>query len=141
MINDNEQIKDLALSPILNQQFLRASYYFRDITASGYASLTTETETTIISAVASRYLDLIYVSGSTTSDGAVSVDLRSGTGGSVLDTIVIPGTGVIGNMWHKYDVPLLAAEQATPWTAQVSGDVSNTTITITMVAIKNSKRN
>ena len=138
MIEERDQTN---LNSILEVGNLRSSYFFRDVVATGYATLTRGQEATVLAGVANRFTDLIKVSGSNTSTNAIAVDIRSGTGSGVIDTIVIPGTGVLGNMWHKYDVPLASSEQATAWTAQAnSPDISDSPITITMVAVKSSRR-
>ena len=96
----------------------------------------TVAETTVISAVASVYLDLIYVGGSNTSTNAIRVDLRYGTAGTVIDTLVIPAGNVAEK---KYSVPFPMNATAQPITAQVNqaGEISDSPVTITALAVQN----
>lgn len=111
-------------------------YQVRDLVSTGFATLTRGTETAVISGVDSTLIDVVSITGANTSGAAIRVDIRVGTGGSVIDSLVIPATSVASKTYH---VPLLASEVAQAWTAQTSGvtDQSDSPITITMVGIQN----
>ena len=138
MNNENIQNINTEFSPtsILTQQLLRDSYYFRDIAATGHATLTRGTETTILPAISSRFTDILKLKGANSSVNAIRVDIRSGTGGSIIDSIVLPANDT---REFTFDIPLLASEPNTPWTGQIntSGEVSDSPISITLVAVKN----
>ena len=108
----------------------------RDLISTGSATLTREAESAIIAGVASTLLDLIYVTGSNTSGAAISVDFRYGTGGSIIDSMTIPATGI---SQKQYSIPIPMSEVAQAITAQTTqtGDISDSPITITMLAVRN----
>lgn len=115
---------------------LGVNYHFRDITATGYASLTRGQEATVISGVATEWHDAILVSAANTSTAARSVNIRMATGGGVQDTLTIPaGNTVI----KEYLVPLMQDEQGAAITAQdaTGADLSDSTVTVQIIAIKN----
>lgn len=111
-------------------------YQVRDLIATGSATLTLAQETTILGGVASTLQDVIMVTGANTSGVALRVDLRYGTGGSVIDSIVIPANDVVSK---NYVIPYPMSEVAQAVTAKLnaSGEISDSPITITMIAIKN----
>lgn len=96
----------------------------RDLIQTAYASLTNGTETTLLAGVASTFLDLIYIMGANNSDVAVQVDIRSGTGGSVIMTLEIPANGTAG---VSLPVPLPQEVIAGAWTADMP-DITGTTV-------------
>ena len=108
----------------------------RDLISTGSATLTRGTETTIITAVAATFLDVIFVSGSNTSGNALRVDLRQDVGGSVIDTLVIPATNTAK---INYEVPYPAAATGGAITAKInsSGEISDSPVTITVLAARN----
>lgn len=109
------------------------SYYLRDITATGSATMTRAVETSIISGVAGTFQDLFMVTGANTSSVAIRVDLRYGTGGAVIDSLVIPATNVASK---TFQVPYPMTEKAQAITAQNNvTDMSDSPVTITMLAI------
>jgi len=99
----------------------------RDLMATAYATLSTGTETTLLSAGgAGVYHDLVYVMGANTSDSAIQVDLRDVTAGNVITTIEIPSGGTAG---ISLPVPIPQGNPNNNWTADMA-DVSNTTLYI-----------
>ena len=111
-------------------------YQVRDLISTGSATLVRGTETAVVSAVASTLIDIVTITGSNTSSIAQNIDVRVGTGGSIIDKLTIPITSVVSKTYH---VPLLASEVAQAWTAQNStqADLSDSPVTITMIGIQN----
>lgn len=68
----------------------------RDLIRTAYVSVANGTETTLLAATAGTYIDLIMIVGSNNSDAAVSVDIRSGTAGNIINTLRIPANGTAG---------------------------------------------
>lgn len=114
---------------------LTSSYYFRDVTSSGSSTLTRATETTIL-AGNGHFHDLVFVSCANTSTVAQRIDLRAGTGGAIYDTIAVPAQNTVA---RNYSIPLMASEKGQAWTAQNNsgGEISDSPITVTMVAMDN----
>lgn len=104
----------------------------RGLLATGYATLTTGTETTLYVSPAATYSDLIYVMGANTSDAAATVDIRSGTGLGVLATIQIPANGTAG---VAFPVPLPQEETVATWTADMN-DITGTSVYISALFSK-----
>lgn len=98
----------------------------RDLIATAYVVLSTGTETTILTAGAGTYLDLITLKCSNSSSAAQSIDIRNTSAGNIIDTIVIPAQSTIG-----YAMPVPYPQDATgnSWTAD-NADVTNSTIYI-----------
>lgn len=108
----------------------------RDLISTGSVTLTRVAESAVISGVASTLLDLIYVTGSNTSGVAIQVNFRYGTAGSIIDSMVIPATSVAQK---QYSIPIPMSEVAQAITAQSAqtGDISDSPVTITMLAVQN----
>jgi hypothetical protein len=68
----------------------------RGLLQTAYVSITGGTETTLLAGVAGIYFDLIYVMATNNSDVAVTVDLRSASGGGIITAIRIPANGTAG---------------------------------------------
>lgn len=99
----------------------------RDLRKTAYASLNSNAETSLISGVASAFLDMIYFSGANTSDQAVTVDVRCGTGGTVIQTFELPANATQGFTMPGAGLPMVEAAQA--WTVDFQdSDISNTTV-------------
>lgn len=99
----------------------------RDLTITAYTSITNGTETSLLAGSSGAFHDLIYVMGANTSDGAVTVDLRASTSGTVLLTIQLPANGTAG---IACPVPLPAAFAEQAWTVDMP-DYTGTTVYIT----------
>lgn len=106
---------------------------FRDLVSqSGVITLTNTTETTLIAAVASVFLDLVEVVASNTSATAVRLDIRDSTGGTIRHTLYLPSGDVRG---FVLQVPTPQATVNTNWTVQLSASVTD--VRITAKAIQN----
>jgi hypothetical protein len=95
----------------------------RDLIKTAYVSLATGTETTLISAVAGAYLDLIMIVASNNSDAAVSVDIRPVTGGNIVNTLRIPANGTAG--WTPA-VPWPQTDTGNNWTVDGPDETGRT---------------
>ena len=104
----------------------------RDLIQTAYVSLTTGTETTLLSGAASTFFDLIYVACANQSDAATQVDLRSGTANGVVLTIEVPAQGTSG---LSLSVPLPQDVAANAWTADLP-DITGTTVTVSALFSK-----
>lgn len=94
--------------------------------STAYATLSTNSETTLLSASAGNYLDLVWVKFSNTSSGAVTIDLRDSSAGSIVDTYEVPANGVVG---VSMAVPYPQGNQGNAWTVDYNdSDLSNTTV-------------
>lgn len=98
----------------------------RGLLQTAYVSLTTGTETTLLAGVAGIYFDLIYVMGTNNSDAAVTVDLRSATGGGIITSIRVPANGTAG---VSLSAPIPQNVAADTWTADLP-DITGSTITL-----------
>jgi hypothetical protein len=98
----------------------------RDLMATAYATIANGTETTLKSGVAGAFLDLVYIMGSNNSDVAVSVDIRSVTGGNIIMTLQIPASSVAG---LSLPVPIPQDNQGNNWTVDM-GDITGTTVSL-----------
>jgi len=97
--------------------------------ATAYATISSDAETSLISGVASTYLDLIYVMGANQSDGAVTLDLACGTGGATVLSLEIPANSTAG-VAPATAVPM--PEVAQPWVMTFAdADTTGTTVDMT----------
>lgn len=105
----------------------------RDIVGMQTTTITTSTaETTVVTALASTFLDVTSVMIANTSATATRVDFRDTTAGSVLFSIYCPAGDTRGIVVHT---PMPQTSVNTNWTAQSS--VSVTDLRILMKFIKN----
>lgn len=111
-------------------------YQVRDLVSTAQAILTRVAETTVLAGVASTFLDIVSITGANTSTNALRVDIRSGTGGTVVESIVVPAGG---SVTRDYLVPLPQSEVAQAWTGQVNvgGEVSDNPVSLTILALRN----
>ena len=98
----------------------------RGLLQTAYVSITGGTETTLLAGVAGIYFDLIYVMATNNSDVAVTVDLRSASGGGIITAIRIPANGTAG---VSLTTPLPQDAAADTWTIDMP-DISGTTVTM-----------
>ena len=99
----------------------------RDLIATARAQSTTSAETTLATASAGQFLDLISVLFANQSTNAISVDIRALVGGNIEQTIEVPATATAG--WTP-PVPWPMGNSGNAWTYQLStADQSNTTLT------------
>ncbi|GEM_PF-3356489 len=92
------------------------------IVKSGVITLTTTTETTLFSSVASTFLDIYALSCSNTSATAVRVDVRDSTAGTIQYPLYVPA-GDIRGLTTGIIIPQTTA--ANNWTIQLSGAVTD----------------
>jgi hypothetical protein len=104
----------------------------RDLVSQGTVTLTTTTETTVLAAVASVFLDVVEVVVINTSATGVRVDFRDATTGTIRFFIYCPPTDTRGLVSQ---VPWPQATVNTNWTAQLSGAVTD--VRIAMKAVQN----
>jgi hypothetical protein len=94
--------------------------------ATAYATLSTNTETTLISASSATYRDLVWIKFSNTSSGAVTIDLRDVSGGNIVDTYEVPANSSNG---ISMAVPYPQGNIGNAWTVDYNdADLSNTTV-------------
>lgn len=115
----------------LGRQLIR-NMQVRDLLATAYTSISTGTETTILTAGAGTFLDCIWMMFANTSGVAQQVDIRAVSGGNVVHTAYIPASSTIG--WAP-PVPWPQDATGNAWTAD-GPDNTNSTIFITSLFTK-----
>lgn len=98
----------------------------RDLIATAYATLSNGTETTILAAGAATFLDLIWIGFVNTSTAAVQVDIRAGTAGNIVNSVIVPAQSTAG--WAPA-VPWPQDATGNTWTADM-GDFTNSNVLI-----------
>lgn len=97
---------------------------FRDLRSKQTTTISASTsETTIGTAVASTFLDLVALVISNTSAAAARVDIRDTTAGTVLFSLYIPAGDVRGFVLPGVSIPQTTIN--TNWTAQSSASVTD----------------
>lgn len=104
----------------------------RELVATAYATLSTGTEATLITAAAGTYLDLIYIMGANTSTAAVQIDIRNVSAGNVVMSLEIPANGTVG---IACPVPLPQDATGNAWTVDMP-DITNSNVLITALFSK-----
>lgn len=103
----------------------------RDLVNDQTTTITASTtETTIFTAVASVFNDLVMLTLANTSATATRVDFRDTTGGSVRFSLYVPAGATIG---FVPQVPLKQATVNTNWTAQCGTSVTDVRIFVQVV--------
>jgi len=115
--------------------FDRSLPKIRDFTTVQTTSLTTGTETTILTAETGIYHDMVLITCHNDSDAAVSVSIREATAGDVKFIMTIPAAGSQLEPM-RFPIPYPQAIVGANWTAD-QPDTTNTTITILAEAVKN----
>ncbi len=105
----------------------------RDLIVTAYATLTNGTETTLATASAAGYLDLIYVLASNSSSAAQQVDIRAVSGGNIMTTLWVPGNATSG---VSLTVPIPQDATGNAWTAKSTADASNSNVLVTALFTK-----
>lgn len=105
----------------------------RDLTTHNQITLTSTSETTLLAAVSSTFLDLSLLTFSNTSATAVRVDIRDDIGGTVRLSFYLAANG--GGAVISFPVPMIQATVNKNWTAQLSAAVTD--VRITALAVKN----
>lgn len=107
-------------------RLVNAPFQVRDLmTRSAVITLTNTTETTLIAAVASTFLDMVSIKLCNTSATAVRCDIRDDTGGTVQDTWYIPAGQTVGEV---FSAPFKQTAVNKNWTVQLSGSVTDVRI-------------
>lgn len=104
----------------------------RDLLATAYTTISTGTETTILTAGAATYLDCIWMAFANSSNASQQIDIRAVSGGNIIHTAVIPANGTIG--WAP-PVPWPQDATGNAWTAD-GADVTNSSVFITSLFSK-----
>jgi hypothetical protein len=118
-----------ATSDKLGRQLVRP-LQVRDLIKTAYATLSTQAETTIFTATAATFADLVMLTATNASAAAWKVDIRAGTAGNIIHTLNIPAnTGPIG---FSPSIPWPQDATGNSWTATISSgtDVSNANVFI-----------
>lgn len=89
----------------------------RDLTGRQATTLSNTTETTIVTAVASTFLDLVLLVLTNATATAVSVTIRDDTAGTILGIFDLAANG---GAVIPFAVPISQAVVNKPWTAQLS---------------------
>lgn len=111
------------------------TFNVRGSTVTGFATLALGAETAVVTGIAGTFIGITTITGSNTSGAALQVDIRSGTGGSVVDSLVVPATSVVSK---SYQAPMPQPEAAQAWTAKLNAgaDISDSPVSITMIGVQ-----
>ena len=108
-------------------------YAVRDLVGQQTTQLSnTTSETTIVTAVASTFLDILSFNFSNTGSTATRVDIRDDTGGTVMAKFMVPAGDMRG---QTYTVPFKQTATNKNWTAQCAA--ATTAMEITVQYVKN----
>lgn len=99
---------------------------------TAYTSLATGTETTLLTAEAGTFHDLVWVLGANQSDVAVLVDIRMVTAGHVVMSLEIPANSTAG---IAPPIPYPQSDSGNNWTVDMA-DITGTTVDITALFSK-----
>lgn len=110
-------------------------YQIRGLIATAYVSVSTGIETTLLAGSSGVFHDCVMITFANQSSAAVDIDIRDATAGGVVASITIPADSTAG--WAPA-VPYPQNVAADTWTVDNTGsDVSNTTVNVTALFIKN----
>lgn len=104
----------------------------RELLATAYTTISTGTETTILTAGAGTYLDCIWMAFANTSGVAQQIDIRNVSAGNIVHSIMVPASGTAG--WAP-PVPWPQDATGNAWTAD-GADVTGSTVYITSLFSK-----
>lgn len=104
----------------------------RDLVAQQLTTITGTTETTIVTAVASTFLDLVGLKLTNSGTTAVEVAIRDATAGTIIDYLYVPAGDMRG---VTYTVPFKQTTANSNWTAQASA--ATTSLRVTAQFVKN----
>lgn len=118
-VTDGQAVR--AMADKVGRQVVRVGHV-RDLMTSATTTISTTTETTILAAVASTFLDLCFITIANTSATGIRVDIRDTTGGSVIFSLYSPATQTVGFSLVR---PINQTTVNTNWTAQLSSAVTD----------------
>ena len=105
----------------------------RNLVTTNTITLSTTAETTLLTQVASVFLDLVHLRCTNGSGTLVRVDIRDATAGTIRDSIALAASG--GGFTETYHVPVPQTTVNNNWTAQLSAAVTD--VRCTARAIQN----
>lgn len=105
----------------------------RDLIATAYISLTTGTETTLLTAAAGTFVDLIMITATNQSTAATQLDIRATSAGNIIHTMYLPAsTGPVG---FAPSVPWPQDSTGNSWTIDIP-DITGTTVNVSALFSK-----
>lgn len=107
----------------------------RDLIVQNTVLLTTVTETTVLTLVASAFLDVTHIVISNNSATQVFVEIRDATAGTVRQTIAVAASG--GGAVIPFPTPMKQAIAAQNWTAKLSAVTTGGSVSVYMQAAQN----
>lgn len=116
----------------LGRQLTRP-YQVRDLIVTSYVTLTNGTETTLATASAAGFLDLIYVMAANASTTAQQVDIRAVSGGNIIASLWVPGNGTAG---VSFSMPFPQDATGNAWTAKSTADASSSNVLVSALFTK-----
>jgi hypothetical protein len=112
-----------AMADDMGRQIVVANGVRDLVTQNNITLLNTTSETTLLTGVASTFLDVTRLILSNTSSTAVRVDVRDTTGGTVRLSLMLAANG--GGAVIPFDPPLKQTTTGGNWTAQASASVAD----------------
>lgn len=107
----------------------------RGLRSTAYATLNSNTETTLLASGSGVFNDLVYIAFANTSSGTVNIDLRDATAAGIVQTYAIPANATQG---FSLSMPIPQNVAADTWTVDFNtSDVSNTTVYVNALFAKN----
>lgn len=104
----------------------------RDLLATAYTTVSTGTETTILTAGAGTFLDCIWMMFANTSGVAQQVDIRCTSAGNIIHSVMIPASATVG--WVP-PIPWPQDATGNAWTVD-GPDNTNSSILVTSLFTK-----
>lgn len=109
----------------VGRQIVR-NFQIRDLILTSYTIISNGTETTLLTAAAGTYADLVYIMGANDSAAAVQVDIRAVSGGNKVMTLEVPSYSIAG---VSLPVPFPQDATGNAWTADMP-DITGTNVSI-----------
>lgn len=108
----------------LGRQLMRP-IQVRDLIKTAYVSLTTGTETTLLTSTAGTFSDLIMITATNNSTAATQLDIRATTAGNIIHTMYLPAT--TGPVGFSPSIPWPQDSTGNSWTIDMP-DQTGTTV-------------
>lgn len=124
-----------AESPVIDRQgrFVVYPYQIRDLISTARATVSTGTETALLTGASREFRDLVSISFANDSSAATSIDLRDATGGGIVASYQLPANT---NVIVPLDVPIPQNAAGDTWTLDLP-DITGTTITANGLFVRN----